>query len=588
MKNPKLHAVLAATLIAVLVLSACGVTHTPAPAPTAAPTAEVVPTEEPTMEPTEEPTTEPQPAEIEVVPFDLGDATLVQADFVPERAREMPVRLSGMIAVPPEGDTLPLAVLVHGSHGSGCSSPDGVTEGWPCPDEETLHYEGFAYLLEALAHRGYVAISVNANPIYVMAYGEENTPMRAPILFDLYMDKVAAAAGGEDVGFGVDLAGRVDLSRLAVLGHSKGGAAVDSIMASRAGQTSAEQISDGQGAVGAVFLLAPFGYSDPDAGVSAPAAVLLPACDRDLAGLDGQLYYERERAKSDAEFTVISVHLQWANHNRFNTGLEDEWLARGSAACTPETLLPAEQQQAFLADYLPRFFDVALGIRQDEASLVGLDASQPEPATLFGREVLTSLLLPSAQRLALPLDSGAAAGSAAVVYCPQGFEGAGSRDAACRRLELNQPGSPEQWVVSWQGTDASYELPVPEGSRDLAGYETLQLRAFVDPLSELNPEGQPQALSVRLTDGSGATAVVPLTDEPALAYPVGSIITFEERPDVPVWDNNLILSSIRVPLAEFAGVDLGDIQSIALVFDATGSGAIFVSDLELLQIQDTE
>ena len=602
MKNTKLHVVLATILIAMLVLSACGAIATPAPAPTAAPTAEptvevvpteeptaeVVPTEEPTAEPTVEPTAEPQPAAVEAVPFDLGDAALVQADFVPERVREMPVRLDGMIAVPPEGDSLPLAVLIHGSHGSGCPSPDGVTEEWPCPGEESLHYEGFAYLLEALAQRGYVAIAINANPLYLMAYGEANTTMRAPILFDLYMEQVAAAASGEDPGFGVDLAGRVDLSRLAVLGHSMGGAAVDTIMAIRAGQTSPEQVSAGQGPVSAVLFLAPFEYSDAKGGGTVPIAIILPACDRDLAGLDGQLYYERERAKPDLDITVVSVLLQWANHNRFNTELEDEWLGRGSAVCTPETLLPAEEQQQFLVDYLPRFFDVALGIRQDEASLLGLDASQPEPAMLFGREVLTSLLLPSAQRLALPFDSGVAAGSAKVTYCPGGQLGTGSFDAACRLQELSQPGSPEEWVISWEGTDASYEVIVPEEDRDLTSYETLHLRAFVDPLSELNPEGQPQAFSVRLTDGSGATAVVPLVDEPALAYPYGATITFEERPDVPLWDNNLLLSSIRVPLTEFAGIDLSDIQSVALVFDATGSGTVFVSDLELLQIEHAE
>ena len=158
-------------------------------------------------------------------------------------------------------------------------------------------------------------------------------------------------------------------------------------MMGRAGQTSPEQISAGEGPIAAALLLAPFEYSDAKGGFTAPTAILLPACDRDVVGLDGQLYYDRERAKSDAESMVISVLLQWANHNRFNTALEDEWLGRGSRACTVETLLPAEEQQQFLAHYLPRFFDVALGIRQDETSLLGLDASQSEPATLFGREV---------------------------------------------------------------------------------------------------------------------------------------------------------------------------------------------------------
>ena len=44
-------------------------------------------------------------------------------------------------------------------------------------------------------------------------------------------------------------------------------------------------------------------------------AVILPACDRDIAGLDGQDYYERQRLKSDSGVPVVSVLLQRANHN---------------------------------------------------------------------------------------------------------------------------------------------------------------------------------------------------------------------------------------------------------------------------------
>ena len=61
--------------------------------------------------------------------------------------RDIPIRLEGMIAVPPVGDNLPIAVVIHGSHGSGCPSPDGYSEDWPCPDEESLHYEGLTYLI---------------------------------------------------------------------------------------------------------------------------------------------------------------------------------------------------------------------------------------------------------------------------------------------------------------------------------------------------------------------------------------------------------------------------------------------------------
>ena len=40
------------------------------------------------------------------------------------------------------------------------------------------------------------------------------------------------------------------------------------------------------------------------------------------------------------------------------------------------------------------------------------------------------------------------------------------------------------------------------------------------------------------------------------------------------------LTTIRLPLAGFAGVDLSDIAEIALIFDQTPSGTIFLADLE--------
>jgi hypothetical protein len=53
--------------------------------------------------------------------------------------------------------------------------------------------------------------------------------------------------------------------------------------------------------------------------------------------------------------------------------------------------------------------------------------------------------------------------------------------------------------------------------------------------------------------------------------------------NLDTWDNRVVLGAIRAPLARFAGVDLGDIRSVALVFDATERGAIFMTDLELLR-----
>ena len=244
--------------------------------------------------------------------------------------------------------------------------------------------------------------------------------------------------------------------------------------------------------------------------------------------------------------------------------------------------MPAATQQRFLTDYALHFFDAALGRRRWGCDRGGIDPTQPTPAVLFDRTVLTSLALPTTQRLRLPLGADGAAGAAAAVFCKAGYGLPGEMAEACRRVQFSQPGYPEQLALTWEGTDGACEVALPEGNRDLSDYATLHLRAAVDPLSPLNDPGQPQSFSLRLKDGAGKMAAVALTGVPALAFPAGvegGVNSF----NLDTWDNHVILSSIRAPLTRFAGVDLGDIRSVALVFDATERGAIFMTDLELLR-----
>jgi len=43
------------------------------------------------------------------------------------------------------------------------------------------------------------------------------------------------------------------------------------------------------------------------------------------------------------------------------------------------------------------------------------------------------------------------------------------------------------------------------------------------------------------------------------------------------------LTTIRLPLDGFAGVDLSDVTEIAILFDQTTSGYLFLGDLELIR-----
>ena len=328
-----------------------------------------------------------------------------------------------------------------------------------------------------------------------------------------------------------------------------GGEGVNWIVDGRARHTAPEQIVAGQGPIAAAILLAPSTTATGEMEMATPFAVILPACDRDVMGLDGQLDYERARMKPQRDDLTASVYLPGANHNRFNSGLKDETLGNASPICDG-ALLPAKAQQSFLADYALHFFDAALGRGNGDTAVSGLDPKQPAPAALFERTVLTSLALPTAQRLKLPLGEDGATGAASAVFCEQGYVQPEDKTQACRRMQYSEPGYPEQVALTWNGSNGAYEVAVPEGKQDASGYDMLHLRTALDPLSPLNRPGQPQSFSLRLTDGTGKTAAVGLAKEPALAFPAGNKI-IDDSLKLERWDNHVILSSIRVPLASF-------------------------------------
>ena len=97
------------------------------------------------------------------------------------------------------------------------------------------------------------------------------------------------------------------------------------------------------------------------------------------------------------------------------------------------------------------------------------------------------------------------------------------------------------------------------------------------------PAGTPQAFSVRLTDRSGASATVRTRPgEPALTFPVG-IVTEDDVFEDGLFSGRVPMTTIRLLLSDFSGVDLSQISQITLLFDQTDSGALFLGDLELVR-----
>ncbi|HFE67037.1 MAG TPA: hypothetical protein ENJ93_07215, partial [Chloroflexi bacterium] len=285
------------TLLLLIVLAACGQTE-------AAPTA-VPPTEAPSL---------PQTYTAQVSNYNLGDATLLQEQFPEDnRFRHMPVRLEGVIAAPETDEARPVVLILHGSH-------DACDEDvWPCPEDvEQKNYEGFTYLVKALAEAGYVALSINVNAEHTFAYGETPPPIRTMQLIDLHLAELAAANAGESDKFGLDLNGRADLSRMVWMGHSRGADLVNWIIRDQKLDQTASPA--GYGPVqGQLFLAPALSLLGTLPTVDLPTALILPSCDADIRDLGGQGFYESARFDAERANPLTSVYLEHGNHNNFNT-----------------------------------------------------------------------------------------------------------------------------------------------------------------------------------------------------------------------------------------------------------------------------
>lgn len=580
-----------ALLLSFLVLLLAAACVAPPPLVTPAP-AETIP-------PAAQPTEPNQPdAPSAAVEYNLGETTIVQEGFPEDsRFRNMPVRLNGLIAAPSEGDgPFPVVVILHGTH-PGCPVDEMGVDRWPCdPDVEQPNYRGFDYLVSALAAQGYVVLAPNINAEHTFGFGEPTAGERLTQVLDLHLQTLAEATAGGNNGFGVELASRADLSQLALLGHSRGGEAAVWL----ANSPELMAASQGYGPVAGVLLIAgATTFRDPWTSVSAPLATILAACDGDVTDQTGQFFFEGPRLAPDQTEWATSVWLERANHNAFNSILPGDMISQHERPDC-ETLLDGDAQRGWLVDYAADFL-TTLRLTAEDATVVdeakarlGLDVQSPAPDALYGLPARVAFLAPAANRQTLMIPAAAeeltthllggavSAEGVTTHFCPKGFYSASSLPGSepCRRNYVTIPGQPPHAVVSWEESGAALRFALPEGAGDLSGYTTLSLRAAVDPASPLNAAGSPQAFSVQLTDRAGHRATVQTQPgEPALGFPPG---TMQDDPNLPTgfFTGLVPLTTLRLALGDFAGVDLANIGEIALLFNQTPSGSLFVGDLE--------
>ncbi|QJU54083.1 hypothetical protein SCB71_12990 [Herbiconiux sp. KACC 21604] len=541
----------------------------------------------------------PGPYVVERADYDLGDEAEEIYGFDGARgemraAVYLPQGLAG---------ELPVAVFLHGQHIACATDDPDAPAVWPCAAGETeipsyLGYDGPA---EALASNGYAVVSISANAINRLngLHGaDQGTDARGHLVLD-HLALLRAADAGPVDGIGSSLVGRLDLDRVGLMGHSRGGDGV--VRAAVLNASTLVGTPEGAFGIASVLALAPTNFTRtalPDV----PTAVLLPYCDGDLVDLQGQHYVNDSRHAFGDDVLRSTVLVLGANHNAFNTVwsspeyLEsgDDWdenptLGPDDPTCgsPAPSRLTRDEQYAVGTAYVAGFFRLTLG---DETSLLGqFDGSDARPASIGRADVRVTAVYPSSARLdvntfADPAVSVATSGRGVASYCEsteniadpsslpfclsgnvhpeQAGEFAGSlygaRIPATTSLHFQYSTEP-----AGRAEPSTLVVDVPGGSLDASGAEFLTVRAMPDETVVDSTE-----LTVTVVDAAGGSATVNAAD-------FGAALT--RLPGSSSALPKMLYQDLRIPVSALDSVDLTRVASV--VFTGVGTGAVLLSDL---------
>ena len=494
--------------------------------------------------------------DVEVTRYRMASRTVLD---LPE-----PVEILGQVVAPIDAvGPRPLVLLLHGRHET-CYRPatGRVSVAWPCPDGTKVvpSYRGYTYLQRHLASRGFVTVSISANGINAqdIATDDGGTAARSALVrhhLRLWSDWAAPAGEWE---------GRVDMKKVMLLGHSRGGEGVQRAV-----------IDSGPSVpwhIAGSALVAPTAALRQTPAYT-PIMTLLPTCDGDVGSLDGQVYVDSPRDVTEDPALRSAVTLVGGNHNFFNTewtpGLAaadavDDATERPECRTSSSTRISASEERQIAKTYVAAAAQAVL--REDGDAMRLLDGSRVEAPSTEDLDVRVAAL--GGRRITIrPGLDGRVLGTDSASLC-EGRTGPGKALCGQGRDSVMTP----HWPSAWQGraipTAAAMELQWSDGR----GRAMLALDAPVD-LSRsraiearvaLDPERAAPDLAFRLVDGAGRVLTVEAPQGAPL--PGGSA------------GGQLWGQTIRAAIPEDTRFDTSDVRAVGVVA-ANQRGRIWVLDL---------
>jgi hypothetical protein len=488
--------------------------------------------------------------------------------------------LNGRVWFPDGDGPFPLVLIVHGNH-----------------KMKDFSDAGFEYLGKLLAGRGFIVVSVDENFLN-QSFGGENDARAFVLLEHLNVWDTWNQTQGHA------FEGKVDMSRIALIGHSRGGESV----AHAAAFNRLERYPDNANikldynfAIRSVIAIAPCDEQYKPAGH--PTAlenvnylVIQGGHDADVTTFMGLRQFNRVYFTDDHFWFKSAVYIYRANHNRFNTtwGGRDA-IGPASWLINDKPIMDMESQRkvakvlisAFLEatlnnrdEYLPMFKDIRkagkwlpedIYINRYEDSNFRIIADFEEDFDV------TTTTVPGGKLLGENLRTWKEA------HVPYRTKGDSTQENSTVILEwANENGQDPN-----SSKFGSYNVTLsPEVVKELELNRNMSIVFSIGAGDEEQIE--PLDLTIELCDSEGNCAALPLSSvgpvHPALPVRLAkwkwleekSIESFSER----------ILQTYEIPIYSFIKnnslFDPSKLESIRFIFDRSGKGSIMLDDIGFL------
>jgi dienelactone hydrolase len=514
----------------------------------------------------------------------------------------------------PDGEgPFPLALIVHGNHQMADFSDPG-----------------YEWLGRLLASRGIILVSVDENFFNGTVYGgldRENDGRGWMLLKHLELWRDWNAKPGNP------FAGKVDLEKIAVMGHSRGGEAA-AIAASF--NRLPRYPDDGEVQLGfdfsirAVVAIAPSDGQYKPAGKPAPVSgvsylLLQGGHDGDVSVFLGERLYRRLSVAGDRYHFKTILYSYRSNHGQWNTVWGDADLGEvDSVLLNREALLTAEDQRRLGAVYISAFLEATLkddrrylrlfrdgrsasALLPEDLYITRFEDNSFRPLASFEEDVdLTTGTLPGTaiasdglaqwkeKDLGFRQGEGTKQNQVAVLGWKNDAAAPQKSASYALRLAPGGPGPEPGAVLVFSLADTGEDPPDPAEKNKKKEGEKSDAEKQEDERKQKEREAkkerdkkegkEPLDLSIELAMDDGTAVRLPLSKFRALPLPLRSRFTkLKNESELYGADWEPVLQTFELPLAAFAaekpGFEPARLAEIRFVFDRSPEGLVLLDDV---------